>query len=53
MARRTVLTHDFGFTAQDIAEDDMNRMSDQLTFSDQSGRSARTAGRRAAGDRMG
>lgn len=35
MARRTVLTHDFGFTAQDIAEDDMNRMSDQLTFSDQ------------------
>ena len=36
MARRTVLTHDFGFTAQDIAEDDMNRMSDQLTFSDQS-----------------
>lgn len=36
MARRTVLTHDFGFTAQDIAEDDMNRISDQLTFSDQS-----------------
>lgn len=32
MARRTVLTHDFGFTAQDVAEDDMNRMADQLTF---------------------
>lgn len=35
MARRTVLTHDLGFTAQDVAEDDMNRMADQLTFTPQ------------------
>lgn len=32
MARRTVLTRTYGFTAQDVAEDDMNRMADQLTF---------------------
>lgn len=32
MSRRTVLTKELGFTAQDVAEDDMNRMADQLTF---------------------
>lgn len=35
MARKTVLTHLMGFTAQDVAEDDLNRMSDQLTFGQQ------------------
>lgn len=33
MARRTVLTHRLGFTAQDVAEDDMNRMADQFDVS--------------------
>ncbi|KAA8827241.1 phage portal protein [Bifidobacterium myosotis] len=39
MARRTVQMHTLGFTAQDVAEDEMNRMADQLTFTPQSNRS--------------
>ena len=36
MARRTVLTHRMGFTAQDVAEDDMNRFADQFDTTSQS-----------------
>lgn len=36
MARRTVLTHRMGFTAQDVAEDDMNRLADQFNTTSQS-----------------
>ncbi|OZG68269.1 hypothetical protein [Bifidobacterium eulemuris] len=31
-SRKTILTHSYGFTAQDIAEDDMNRLSDQFNL---------------------
>lgn len=34
MSRRTALTKFYGFTAQDIAEDEASRMYDQLTMSD-------------------
>ena len=40
LARRTVLTHKLGFTAQDVAEDDMNRMADQFNVSDGGGSSS-------------
>lgn len=39
LARRTILTHKMGFTAQDVAEDDMNRFADQFNISGQSSKS--------------
>ena len=36
LARRTILTHKMGYTAQDVAEDDMNRLADQFNVSGQS-----------------
>lgn len=31
----TILTHKMGYTAQDVAEDDMNRLADQFNISGQ------------------
>lgn len=39
LARRTILTHKMGYTAQDVAEDDMNRLADQFNISGQSNKS--------------
>lgn len=39
LARRTILTHKMGYTAQDVAEDDMNRLADQFNVSGQSNKS--------------
>lgn len=39
LARRTILTHKMGFTAQDVSEDDMNRLADQFNISGQANKS--------------
>ncbi len=39
LARRTILTHKMGYTAQDVAEDDMNRLADQFNILGQSNKS--------------
>lgn len=39
LARRTILTHKMGYTAQDVAEDDMNRLADQFNISGQTNKS--------------